>query len=159
MRLTSIALAVAMLNGCIYYENTGDGEGGLDDEWGDWNGDGDITDPGQDTDTSDELALSIFIDPDVVEQGQTTIVSVMSELDIDLTAVIDITATGDIVVSAIQPRPSEVVVGLTVGHTADLGGTDLTIAFEDGTTVFVEGVLTVIENSDPGGSGDDPSCP
>jgi hypothetical protein len=122
----------------------------------------------------DPEAYTVWLEPAGGVPGETAIVSMMAEGDIDLTAVEDVAFFGDgaIEILATDGRtPNEFLLTLQIPDSAALGANDMVVEFADGSAVFVEIAFTVVARGEdvpdgsPGGdgsgedgAGDDSGC-
>lgn len=146
--LTLLLLAVG-LNGCVIYEQ------GLDDTAG-GGSDGRPGQPGDttgsnDTNVSDSATpapvVNLWLDPAGAIPGDTAILSLYSDGDVDLTTVQDVRffGEGNVDVVATDTRgKNEFLLTISVPDTAALGGNGMLVEFSDGTALFVDSAFQVV---------------
>ena len=177
MRFTSMALAatLALLQGCIYVENNGDGDW---EDWDEWEDCGDDEwDPCWDDDFSDDEGdgtaddpaadAGLFLTPDSAAPGDILITSVRSADGFDLSSTVSVSLFGDVDVLATDAREGEVVITLAVWDDAREGALDLLIELDGGDTLYAPDAFTVIHTTggndgsgnDGSGDGSGDGCP
>jgi hypothetical protein len=159
MRLMLFALMpTVMLNACVYYEYSGDGEPD-DFDWEDYlNGDGEDCLPCEEDDALVDADLQLA--PDSAAAGDTFIATVSSGNGVDLAAVVDVVLDGPCEILAIDAGSDEVTIAIQVADDASSGAIDLWVAFADGTAAVLEGALEIQpadETGDDHETGD--TCP
>jgi hypothetical protein len=144
---------VSLFSGCVIYEEE------LVEDTGE-------EQPSERPDTEEpELAFDLWLNPAGAVVGQTTIVSLFAEGDVDLGGIDSIRFFGDggLEVLATDARsPHEFLLTISVPQSATLGGNDLLVEFEDGTAAFVEAAFTVVSDPSqipPSSGGPDEACP
>ena len=148
-RLLPLFMALAMTTGCVVYERDGEGSNGSSG-WthaGGGNGGADTaTDPGTTAAPSYTLSLS----PGGAVPGQTTIVSIVAEGDIDLTQVSSVAFFGQSNVSVVATSSrsaSEFLLTISVPAGATLGDNDMLVTMNDGTAIYVKLAFVVVATS------------
>jgi len=181
-RLIVPALVVMAMTGCIIYEEDViyEEQGELSDDR-DPNDDDVNADPGDvgdddpepdDPDVKDDPEPigppAVLLYPSGGEVGSTIIVSVVvnvdADIDMDLTAIQDITFYGpsDIdIVTAQSRNADEHLLVLQINSAAATGDNDLLVEFEDGSAVFVHGAFEVLAEGSalPGDYYEGDACP
>ena len=139
-RLTALALPLlATLGGCVVYDNNCPDEFPLGDGGG-----------------HEEPVAEYWLTPDQAEAGDTFIASLESDMAVDFAAIVDIEFLGDVTVCTSQPRDFELLLTLTVDLDAEPGEIDAVLEYEDGSSVFVDDILTILPAAG-GGAGSDGS--
>jgi hypothetical protein len=128
--------------GCIIYDNDGNPNQGPDHIRPELSEDSGMDDI--------EPQISLQFTPPQAEQGEIFIGSLsVSDGETDLSSVASVTVFGDADVLAIDARPSEVLVTVSVQGDAETSTADIVVEFEDGTAAWLEAGLTI----SPLGSG------
>jgi hypothetical protein len=151
LRLIPLLVAMTMMTGCVVYERDGAGNGSSDG----WTNGGrpggntqdTATDPGTGTAAP---AYTLTVTPGGAVPGQTTIVSIVAQGDIDLTQIVSVQFYGqsDVQVLATSSRnSSEYLMTLSIPGNAALGDNDMLVQMQDGTAIYVKLAFVVV--SDP----------
>lgn len=136
-----VAAMAGLFGGCIIYDEeiVYDTAGG--DVVTDPNGGGEDTAP----------AFELWVDPGGAVVGDTVIVSVKAEGEVDLTSVAEVQflGTSGVSVIAAQSRSThEFLLTVTVPAGAALGDNDLLVKFADGTAAYVDAAFVVVSSAD-----------
>jgi len=133
MRTISISLlAILASSACVYDNNCPDRQRG---ELGEL-----------DTGSEDRLdSPEYYLSPDTAQAGATVIVAMQSDQAVDFEAIQELSFLEDISICTSQARDDELLLTISVDQGVPPGAVDLIIEFEDGTHVFVEAGLTVLD--------------
>ena len=138
---------LALASGCLVYDN--DGQNGPDR---------DRTRPDLTEDSGAgeiEAPVDFEFTPPQAEQGEVFIGSLsVAEGDVDLSSVESVTVFGDAEILAIDSRPGEVLLSISVAGDAVSSEADFVVEFEDGSAAWLEAAFVISEMGSGAGAGD-----
>ncbi len=138
--LLSTVVLLSQLAGCVIYEE--------EIVYGEDTAIDDNTRPDQEN-PEPEPNFEIWLNPAGAVAGDSLILSVVGEGEINLDQVIDIEFFGgsEIDIVATQNRDeNEIIVALDVSADSPLGTFDVLVEFQDGTAAYVEDAFTVVDD-------------
>lgn len=143
--VTWLMLSVALLNGCIIYEEDLDGSGGGrpgDDRPGE-PGPGDTAEP-------EVPQIHLWLDPAGAVPGEVAILALYGDGQADLSTItnVEFFGSGSVRVIATDTRGhDEFLLTIDVPSSAVVGSNDLLVEFEDGTAVYVDLAFEVVASA------------
>ena len=137
----TIALLLPLLlapSGCIIYENNSEHDLDASDWWSD-DDSGNLANPGDSSDTSEEPALSgLIVTPDHAEAGETLLITITSTTELDLSVVVDASFSANVTVHELLVDNDQVQIIATVEADAAQGPASIDVELANGQILTVD---------------------